>query len=276
MTDTHNSEDPRAALDAAIDANTLINPHIFAQDGREFLLIPDDYKATDISDPHRLPPRPKSAVILDESASLISYINRFNADASLIVADYDKMKMTAYLDWHHHNDHMQFGEANACQHTATLQLIPSEEFTRWNAFEGELHTQRDFAEFLEENSRDIAMPAAAVMMEIARDLEAETGSKFKSRTRLQNGDVTFVYETDTRVTNEVVVPDRFTVMIPLYNGEQPEMLTCIFRYRATAQGLVMGFGWHRVEYQRRAHFTQVAAAVAEATGVLFVQGRVAV
>ena len=32
-------------------------------------------------------------------------------------------------------------------------------------------------------------------------------------------------------------------------------------------GLMMGFQWHRVEYQRRAHFAEIATKAAEETGL---------
>lgn len=45
--------------------------------------------------------------------------------------------------------------------------------------------------------------------------------------------------------------------------------------RAQAGGLKLGFEWHRVEYQRRAYFNQIATAASEATGLTAVFGRTA-
>jgi len=83
-----------------------------------------------------------------------------------------------------------------------------------------------------------------------------------------------VFESDTRAQNGVVVPQKFTLMIPIYNGEHPDELTCLFRWRAAGDGRVMlGFEWHRVEYQRRAHFAQIAYTAAEETGLPVFMGR---
>ena len=57
-------------------------------------------------------------------------------------------------------------------------------------------------------------------------------------------------------------------------GEAPDELTALFRWRPSAgNGVTLGFEWHRVEYQRRAHFAAIAHAVAEDTGLPVIMGR---
>jgi hypothetical protein len=134
--------------------------------------------------------------------------------------------------------------------------------------------RRDAA-FLEENAVDVVDPEPAVLIEISRDLEGTQGVTFKSSTRLENGDRSFVYETETRAKGDIRVPREFTLEIPLYEGEEPTSLRCAFRWRISGGALQMGFQWRRVEYQRRAHFAQIANAAAEATGRPVFFGRVA-
>jgi len=55
---------------------------------------------------------------------------------------------------------------------------------------------------------------------------------------------------------------------------RPDALTAKFRWRPTGEGLLLGFVWHRVEYMRRARFTQIATAAAEDTGLPVIAGRV--
>lgn len=187
---------------------------------------------------------------MDDRASLVIYAKRHMTAHSVIFADYDDGTITA-----------------------RLKLLPSEEFTRWNAMEGKLHAQADFALFLEENASDIYRPEPAIMLELARDLEGVTGQSFKSRTRLSDGSHGFKFETENKIVSEVQAPEEFDLSIPVYHGEEPEILTAKFRWRPSAQALMMGFVWHRVEYMRRARFTQIAAQVAEDTGLPWVAGR---
>lgn len=265
--------DARGALDAAIDGARLASPVIVGIDGRNHVMLPNGYQLKDITDPHRVLPRPMQRVTVDDRASLTAYANRFRTEASLIVADYDAGTISVHVDWHPHNEHEDHGFAGPLNHTCTLKILPSEEFTRWNAFEGKLHGQAEFAAFLEENSIDIAFPEAATMVEISRDLEATQSLSFKSSTRLETGDRSFRFETDTRVENNVVVPREFMLNIPLFNGERPVELKAAFRFRPTGAGLQLGFEWRRVEYQRRAYFAEIATLASDETGLPVIMGR---
>lgn len=261
------------ALRALTKADALALKPIAADDGRQHVLIPDGYTLKDITDPHRLHPRPRGMVKVDDRASLVIYAKRHMTAHSVIFADYDDGTITARLDWHPHNQDEAFGQSGAREHAAQLKLLPSEEFTRWNTMEGKLHAQADFALFLEENASDIYRPEPAIMLELARDLEGVTGQSFKSRTRLSDGSHGFKFETENKIVSEVQAPEEFDLSIPVYHGEEPEILTAKFRWRPSAQALMMGFVWHRVEYMRRARFTQIAAQVAEDTGLPWVAGR---
>jgi hypothetical protein len=138
--------------------------------------------------------------------------------------------------------------------------------------QGDMHSQEAFALFIEENVTDVADPDHSVLIEICRDLEATTNAKFKSGTRLENGDRTFVYEDETQIKNDMVVPSEIKLRIPLYLGEPPVDIIAKFRFKATQQGLLLGFRWHRVEYQRQATFTEMARTVSAETDAPVIYG----
>jgi uncharacterized protein YfdQ (DUF2303 family) len=266
---------PGQALDAAIGAAFLADRTIIGPDGRAHAYVPPGHSLKELPNDSYLPPWVRQRLIVDDRASLTAYAARHRNSNSIIIADYDAGTVSARLDWHPHNDDAAHGSAAADAHTVTLRLRPSEEFTRWDAMEGKLHSQEDFARFLEENSSDVGFPEAATMIEISRDFEATVGQSYKSSVRLDNGDRKLRFESETRALNEVVIPQKFTLNIPVYNGEEPEDLTANFRWRADGSGGVqLGFQWHRVEYQRRARFVQIAATAAEATGLPFYIGRI--
>ncbi|AZV00169.1 hypothetical protein pben1_p12 [Paracoccus phage vB_PbeS_Pben1] len=266
--------EPQKALDAAMEAARIASPVIDGPDGRTWAALPERIKLHDISDPNRLASRVRQTVTVDDRASLSAYANRYKSGRSIIIADFDALTISARLDWHEHNQGEAFPEPGHNAHAVTLALRPSEEFSRWDEMEGKIHPQADFARFLEENSVDVGTPEAATMIEISRDFEATVGQVYKSAVRLDNGDRKLVFESDTKVQEGVIIPEKFTLSIPIYNGEEPEELTCLFRWRAAGGGGVgLGFQWHRVEYQRRAHFTQIATAASEETGLPVYMGR---
>ncbi|MFP4240076.1 MAG: DUF2303 family protein [Rhodosalinus sp.] len=274
MTDTETRPQdaaPQSALDAALTAARLAEPIVHTSDGRAFAILPDGAIAEDVSDPHRLPPYAKARVTVDDAESLIRYANRFAGRRSLLLADFDGLRVTAQLDWHGSNE--DSCDPGPCAHTATLKLRESEEFRRWNEVQGALHEQMAFAEFLDENASDITDPEPAVFLEIARDLEATQGVIFKAGTRLQTGERHLTYETETHVKGDMKVPTRFTLSIPLFQGEAPVDIEASFRFRPQQSGLKLGFVWRRVEYQRQAVFAAVAHRVSEATGLPVMLGR---
>lgn len=266
---------PHEFLATAIAAASVSDPVIDLGGGERRILAPDGFTLHAADDPHRLPPYIKQLVTVDDADSLIVYTNRFSDARSVIIAALDALKITTALDWHRDNGGGG-GAALAAQpaeHLVSLKLRNSEEYARWAAMEGKLHSQMEFAEFLDENSADIVDPNPAVMIEIARDLEATQGLKFRAATRLQTGERSFSYETETHVKNDLVVPQRFRLAIPIFHGEEPTEIEASFRFRPQADGLKLGFVWRRVEFVRQAMFRGIAYRVAEATGRPVIMGR---
>lgn len=277
-TDVLSAVNPHHYIEAAMKAAALSDPVVLGPDGRAYALVPDGMKVSELPDRDWLPTYPEATVKVDVKDSLIGYVNRFSDQRSVIFADYETLTVGAVLDWHNHNMRPDAGDIGAKsgprKHVAQLRLRPSEAFKRWDAIQGKMIDQAEFASFLEENSEDIVDPDPTVMIEISRDLEANIGSAFKSSIRLENGDRALRFDTETRIATEVVIPREFKLNIPLWDGEDSVLLRCAFRWRARAEGLMLGFEWRRVEYLRRGSFAEIAHAVAEATACPVFMGRV--
>lgn len=267
------------ALNTAIDAARIADPLIAGEHGAHFIALRKDFALVEVPNKFGLPPMIVEHPTVDESQSLIDYTNRFRTDRTILRADYPTGRITAALNYHGHNQDADPLAPAFDTHFCTLALLASEEFSRWNAFEmampktGGMHSQAEFAAFLEENANDVIQPEPSVLIEISRDLEAVQDVQFEGRTRLESGDRTFYYATETKTKGELKVPREFTLNIPLYNGEPAIDIKCALRFRVSAGGLQLGFEWRRVEYQRRAHFNLIANTVAEATGCPVFFGR---
>lgn len=266
---------PAEAMSTMLAAAALTEPLHKTADGRLFAVLPDGYAAREVTDPYALPPRPQRIVTVDDRDSAINYTNRFRELRTILLADIDAGTIKSIIDWHMEPSAVSAPseQVGSCEHVCCLKLRASEEFKRWDAFEGRMHPQDEFAAFLEENAADIVDPESGVIVEISRDLELTQGSSFKSSVRLDNGDRAFRYETDTVPKGEIAVPSRITLQIPIYHGEPPIELNAAFRFRATSDGLLLGIEWRRVEYARQAVFREIAHKVSEETGVPLFYGR---
>lgn len=267
---------PGETLETVLKAARLAAPHHVGPDGREYLALPEGFALHHLENDSRLLSWTRQRVTVDDRISLSTYANRFSDDRSIIIADYDALTISARLDWHHHNqDGDDAAKPGPDAHSVTLKLRPSEEFVRWNEFVKKgFVDQETFARFLEENSADVLWPDPATLIEISRDFEATVGQTYKTSTRLDNGDRRITFESESRATNDVVIPQKITLNIPFYNGEKPSDIEARFRWRGTGGGsVVFALEWHRVEYHRRAHFSAIAFAASEETGLPVFLGR---
>lgn len=272
MADTNTT--PRETFETVLQALALKNGAHKGPDGREYVALPNDFRLHELNDNAFIAPHIAQGVVVDDRASLSAYANRFKDARSIILADYDALTISAKLDWHRANDAEVANEPSANKHAVTLKLRPSEEFTRWDSFvKAGFHDQETFARFLEENSCDVKMPDPATLIEISRDFEATVGQTYKSSTRLDNGDRKLIFDTESRATNDVVIPQQITLSMPFYNGEEPSDIIAKFRWRPSNGAVVFALEWHRVEYHRRAHFTAIAYAASEETGLPVFIGR---
>lgn len=265
---------PLDTLEAVLRGARLADPVITGPRGKTHVMLPADFALKELPDDSILSAHPAARIVVDDRASLSAYANRFSTPRSILLADYDKGEISARLDWHADTLSAEHVVTGPDLHSVTLKLRQSEEFQRWNGLAGKLLPQAEFARFLEENSTDIGYPEAATMIELSRDFEATSGQSYKSSVRLENGDRRVMFTQDSRVSGEVVIPTRFILSIPIYNGEAPSDLTCLFRWRAAGpEGILLGFEWHRVEYLRLSHFVAIATAAAEETGLPVFIGR---
>lgn len=267
---------PAETLETVIKALALRDAKHTGPDGRAYVALPNEFSLHELKDQAFVAPYISQNIVIDDRASLSAYANRFKDERSIILADYDALTVTAQLDWHSHNQSTDAGSASPNKHRAVLRLRPSEEFARWDKFVKEgFHDQESFARFLEENASDVAEPDPATLIEISRDFEATVGQVYKSSTRLDNGDRKLVFDTESRATNDVVIPQQITLSMPFYNGEDPSEIVAKFRWRPSNGAVVFALEWHRVEYHRRAHFNQIAYLAADETGLPVFVGRTA-
>jgi uncharacterized protein YfdQ (DUF2303 family) len=118
--------------------------------------------------------------------------------------------------------------------------------------------QATFAEFVEENVRDIVVPddtptapSAADMLEISRTLEAKKNISFRQGTRLDNGQVQLTYneEIDGRAgeTGQLNIPEQFFIGVKPFLGGDAFCVPARFRYRIVDSRLQMWFELVRPE-----------------------------
>lgn len=142
------------------------------------------------------------------------------------------------------DDHWE-GGAGWAEHRAVMPLARTPEWKHWMKLDGQLVSQQQFAEHVEEGLTEIVEPPAADMLEVAQSFQAHTQAAFRSGTRLQSGETKLLYDEETTAsagkTGELSVPSAFQLALSPFEGEDPFRVTARLRYRVTSGTLRIGY-----------------------------------
>lgn len=241
MSDSIIQKDTEAKTVAHI-AREGMTPVVHQTPSTPVLLWPKDQKIESLERFNPTPVRKRAAVVVDDHQSFINYLTAHREPGTMIFAVLSETggRFVAQIDYHHPNvdgklASQPLGEPRFASHTCTLEMRHTPEWQRWAAKDDEDMAQTDFALFLEDNRLDILDPSAGQVIDIAKSLEAESGSRFKSAIRLDNGDRKFSFETETTakagVTGELTIPDKFKLRMPVFLNGPTYDVDAFFRYR---------------------------------------------
>lgn len=271
--------DSEAATIAEL-AREGVHPMILAaEDGREFLMIPEGMTRHEIPDEHglkRSEPRYLSqAVTLQTVDSLVDYVNRFKGAETMLFANIDANAIVGAIDYHTSSAENAKPEPRRVAHRATMTLPHAEEWRVWTGIHGKLVGQLEFARFLEENGGDITAPSGADVLEACRDLQAHRKVNFTKAVRTATDNENFEYsdETEARTRGGIELPTKFQLKIPVYFGEPPTEVYAFLRWSLDEGALKLGIALHRAEHVRQAVFKQIVMAAGERTGCPVVFGK---
>ena len=147
------------------------------------------------------------------------------------------------------NDHVGWGDAEAHpgwrDHRITYPFVATPEWEAWLAADGNLGSQGDFAEMIDDLRDSIVTPDAATLLEIAQTFHANSEVKFSSAVRIASGEVKLTYDeaitTSAGKGRDLAVPAEFVVETPTFMGGPKVRLVARLRYRVSGGSLAIGF-----------------------------------
>lgn len=225
-----------------------------------------------------MPARKSGTVTVRDIASFAAYFGKHADESAEVFADIGAATVTAVLDAHHaqDSDQMEDGGARWQQHRLVLQLQTSLPWRTWLEFDRKMRPQADFADFLEDNYRDLAgggPVAAADLLEVAQDLQAAIKVEFQAGTRLQSGQsrVAQIETIDAKgARGKIAIPEEFDLGIAPYEDCDEARIAARFRYRITPDGLKLGYFLNSPERHRQEAVKEIVAKVAAVLGDLTV------
>lgn len=240
----------------------------------DFIATPKNYNLTSTEYLRRKPFRKNATVKLNDCSSFIEYVKRHSTpDGSTVWchADYAKSSVTflAVL-----NDLLGSPDGSAWRdHQAHFSPFFSEEWKRWFSQNKQPMTQVAFAEFLEENLKDVVGSETSAsgnqILDMALAFEAKQDLRFKSAIRLQNGSTEIAYcnDDDAATLQKMQMFDRFDIGIPVFWGGDAYRITARLRYRAKDAKVNFWIELIRADKTLEAATDSIIATIKEQTGL---------
>lgn len=214
------------------------------QPKNDAIALPADWVIKDVNEYAPTPRRKKATVTLRDAPSLISYLERFGTQETVLFASREHNTIEAIVDFHgapsDGNAETSPGNASWCCHRATLKLQKSSQWNRWFGKHDKAIAQSEFADLIDDSAMDFIAPTAAELLDIVSDVREAKKVEFTSAKNIQNGLVEFAWkETDAGGgRGSVKIPKEFNIAIPVYVTAAPVPIKVRLRYRISDGGVL--------------------------------------
>lgn len=197
------------------------------------------------------PRRKTGARSVADPESLVEYLRRHATDETEVWADLEARRVVAYVDGHA-NDSAGYHE-----HTVSLDVHQTPEWREWNQISGDLISQTQFAEFLEQRAEDVVPrtdeegtplpedPTALSLIRLAQTVTGQRNVQFKSGVRIETGDVQVEWVEDTQVNpghGTTTIPSKIFLGLRPFVGGKKFQVEAALRWRVSKDESVT-LGW---------------------------------
>lgn len=232
------------------------------------VILPDGYRATDLSHLLPAPTRKKGLTTLLDVGSFIAVVNDQKGDATRMFSTLNPPSFTAVFN-------ATAAGTGWGDHRAAYELPLSAEWQAWDAMDDNKVNQVAMAQFVENNLEDVVSPDGATLLEICRSLQAKKSVEFSSGIRLTNGEnqLTFKEEINGSAGNGTLsIPETFQIGIPVFENGAKWAMTVRLRYRIDGSKLTMWIELVRPHKILEAAVNDVRAKIAEETSLQVLNG----
>lgn len=250
-------------------ANPRKNPDAH---GAHFVVLPPGHSVGELPRDPR-PDHPKALVRLRDAPSFIGYVNDHKFSDSRIFASLEPARFLAVIDEFAADPELSVNEQAAWREfRVDFTVPPSREWLLWNKANRQHMSQLGFAEFLEDNLPDVMTPDGATLLEMANNFEAAQTGSFVATQRLQDGSHNLQWRADNNAAGTVRLPQQITLLIPVFENDQPATLDARLRYRINDGKLAIWYELIRPHKVLEAAFRNTWKRIANETGVPILLG----
>lgn len=209
-------------------------------------------------------PRPRherAARVVTDAQSFAEYVNRHRLHGTEVYAHTSTSTVVGVIDSHEEAG----GFPGWQKHTVRLALEKSKPWLAWEAVDGKLLSQEDFADFIDDQWSDVTDPAPGVLIDIATTFHAKTNVEFNGGVRLDSGDVKLTFEEKTTAKagqkGDIEIPTKVQLALRPYIGGPIYSIWAHFRYRLRSGQVLLGFKLERPERVLEAAFADIVTDI---------------
>lgn len=213
-----------------------------------------------------VPVRKKGHPIFSQAESFTRYVNEHKTDSTRIYVP-QNLLLLAIMD---HNS-PGTGKPGWAEHRASYAMQHSLEWLTWTGKNAGKMSQKDFCEFVEDNSKDFS--DRTNMLELVRTLQVNSNVAFNTWEKGDNGNVALSF---TKVVlakagekGEVDLPHKFRIDIPCFQGGVILPITAKLRFEIceSDKKLKLWYELQKIQQMLVEHTKQVVAMVSKTTGI---------
>lgn len=153
------------------------------------------------------------------------------------------------------------------EHILELRPHIDDDWKAWARIDGDLMSQEDFADFIEDQALNITSPDAATMLEIATSMHVNTSVEFEQGHRQSDGQVRFAYRenstTNAGANGDIEIPATIQLALSPFKGGATYQVEARLRWRIRSKQLAIGVKLVRPGLLKDAAFDSIVKTVEE-------------
>lgn len=241
-----------------------------AQDASEFkggfVAVPEGYELRSLEAFQSAPQSIATDHKFRTTKSLAAYLDRFQRPETIAFSNRVKAEIKAVID---HHDHETDAPSHG-GHVARFCAQKTPQYQRWSGIHGKSMTQVAAGLFLEERAIDVKSPDPATIMDMVMQFDALKKVTFKQSTRLHDGQRQFQYLEENEARGNVTLPERIEIFVPVFEGQDPDVIPVRVKYRIEDGSLRFSFEIHDKELVEQIAFERCEDALQNDTDSLLI------
>lgn len=224
-------------------------------------------KVTDLERYDLAPRRTRGTVVVLSPESFVAYWRDHATENSRIYVDTTPSSPSLFGVINHPHP----TQRDWADHRVVLEFRKTPEWQTWVENDKASMSQVDFAEFLDDNVKDIVEPSSADMLEIVQTMSAKRTGNFRSATRLQDGSFAFLHSEDVEARagkeGQLTIPSTFKLGIAPFEGMPKYAVTARLRYRLADGALTFNYALDRLSDTVRTAIDDARKVIEDGTGL---------